>query len=104
VLTGAELRGATLSKGDFGRSVFDRADLRDANFMYASLARASLREARLAGADFSNAYLFAANLEGTDLSAAKGLVQAQLETACGDARTRLPPGLSRPSGWPCAAD
>jgi uncharacterized protein YjbI with pentapeptide repeats len=104
ILTGAALPGADLSKGDFGRSVFDRADLRDASFRYASLARASLREAKLAGADFSQAHLFAAHLEGTDLSEVKGLVQAQLDIACGDARTRLPPGLSAPSGWPCDVD
>jgi uncharacterized protein YjbI with pentapeptide repeats len=100
-LAGATLRGANLSKGDFGRSVFDRADLSGANFRYSSLSRASLRGAKLDGADFTQAYLFAVRVEATDLSAAKGLQQAQIELACGDAKTKLPAALRRPSSWPC---
>jgi hypothetical protein len=56
----------------------------------------------MAGVDLTQAFLFATRFEGTDLSAVKGLTQAQLEVACGDARTRLPAGLKRPSSWPCA--
>jgi len=102
ILSRAVLRGANLSKGDFGRSVFDRADLREANLRHSSVARASFREAQLAGADFSSAFLFAVRIEGTDLSAAKGLDQAQIDVACGDAKTILPAGLKAPASWPCA--
>jgi len=31
----------------------------------------------------------------------KGLTQAQVDVACGDAKTRLPSALKRPGGWPC---
>jgi uncharacterized protein YjbI with pentapeptide repeats len=102
ILTRAGLRRANLSKGDFGRSIFERADLRDANLKLSSLARASFREARLAGADVSQAFMFGTHVEGTDLSAVKGLVQAQVDVACGDAKTILPPGLKAPASWPCA--
>ena len=102
VLTGAALRGVNLSKGDFGRSTFDRADLRGANLAQSNLARASFRAARLEGANFAHSFLFAARIEATDLSAVKGLVQEQIDHACGDAKTKLPPGLRAPASWQCA--
>ncbi len=34
-----------------------------------------------------------ANLQGADLRRAMGLTQDQLDRSCGDAKTRLPPGL-----------
>jgi uncharacterized protein YjbI with pentapeptide repeats len=101
VLSNAVLWRANLSRGDFGRSTFDRADLRDANLAYSSFSRASFREARLAGADFSQAFLFGARFEATDLAAVKGLVQAQIDVACGDAKTKLPAALAAPASWPC---
>ena len=36
-------------------------------------------------------------LYNTDLSKAVGLTQAQIDTACGDASTILPPGLRVPA-------
>jgi len=36
-----------------------------------------------------------------DLTDVSGLTQEQLDLACGDQTTRLPPGLDVPSGWPC---
>ena len=47
------------------------------------MPRAVLTGARLAGADLSGAVL-----EG-----AEGLTQRQLDQACGDEETKLPPGL-----------
>ena len=101
ILAHAVLSGANLSKGDFGRSEFERADLRGANLRYSNLARAGFRRAQLAGADFSHAYLFATRVEATDLSAVKGLAQAQIDVACGDAKTVLPARLKAPASWPC---
>jgi len=39
-----------------------------------------------------------------DLSATQGLVQAQLDSACGDKQTRLPAGLKPGASWPCAKE
>lgn len=100
-LTGAVLEGVDLSKGDFGRSVFDRADLGGASLRLSNVARASFVGARLAGADFAQAFTFGAHFEKTDLSRVKGLTQEQLDVACGDAGTKLPPGLKAPASWPC---
>ena len=40
-------------------------------------------------------------VEGVDLSKSTGLTNSQLEIACGDNDTKLPPGLERPDAWPC---
>ncbi|HSL05105.1 MAG TPA: pentapeptide repeat-containing protein [Nitrospiraceae bacterium] len=68
------------------------------------LAQANLQSARLSGADLTGAQLDKADLrratlDGTDLSLVSGLTQAQLDTACVDEQTKLPPDLSRPA--PC---
>jgi len=45
------------------------------------------------GADLTGAKTSITSFLGTDLTKVKGLTQAQLNVACGDAKTRLPPGL-----------
>jgi uncharacterized protein YjbI with pentapeptide repeats len=55
----------------------------------------------MTGTDMTNAFTYATRFDGTDLSNVKGLTQAQVDVACGDAKTRLPSALKRPSGWPC---
>ena len=52
----------------------------------------------------TRAFLFLTRIEGLDLSDAKGLQQPQIDTACGDVTTKLPPGLSIPTTWPCGFD
>ena len=44
----------------------------------------------LGGSDFTGAKFDNANLSGSDFATAKGLNQVQLNTACGDAATKLP--------------
>jgi uncharacterized protein YjbI with pentapeptide repeats len=88
---------------------FVATDLRAATFKDANLTHANLQEANLQEASFSGADLTAARLDGADihhtvfqgtkLSGAVGLTQAQLDTACVDQLTTLPPNLSRPA--PC---
>jgi uncharacterized protein YjbI with pentapeptide repeats len=63
--------------------------------------RANFAMASLKGTDFSNAYLYRTSFEGVDLSQAKGLTQAQIAFACGNAETKLPEGLVVPKSWPC---
>jgi hypothetical protein len=53
-----------------------------------------LTGASLDSADFHGASLDHAIIAGADLSRARGLDQAQLDEACADGRTRLPPGLA----------
>ncbi len=70
-----------------------RADLRRANLQGAKLYGANLQEADLSRANLQGAILFDARLRGTNLRYARGLTQEQLDSACGDAETKLPPGM-----------
>ncbi len=78
-LTGANLRGA---------------NLRGAYLIAADLRGADLRVADLIGADFRDA-----DISGADLTECIFLTQAQINAAKGDASTRLPPLLTRPTHW-----
>ncbi|WP_017599096.1 pentapeptide repeat-containing protein [Nocardiopsis lucentensis] len=83
-LIGADLRGADL-RG---------ATLRGAYLIAADLRRADLRRTDVLGADLRDA-----DLRGADLTGSLFLTQPQVNAARGDAATRLPPGLVRPSHW-----
>jgi uncharacterized protein YjbI with pentapeptide repeats len=87
--SGADLIGAKLNGADL-RGV----SLRGALLVGANLSDADLRQADLTGAD-----LRGADLRGADLTGALFVVQAQLDAAKGDARTKLPPALTRPRHW-----
>lgn len=86
---GADLIGAKLAGVDLRG-----ANLRGAYLIGADLRGADLRLADLIGADFRDA-----DLRGADLTESLFLTQAQLNAAKGDARTKLPAALSRPSHW-----
>jgi len=86
---GADLMGARL-KG---------ANLRGANLRGAYLIAADLKGADLRTADLIGADLRAADLAGADLTGALFLTQSQLNAAKGDAATKLPQSLSRPTHW-----
>lgn len=86
---GADLIGAKL-KG---------ADLRGANLRGAYLIAADLRGADLRAADLIGADLRDTDLSGADLTGAIFLAQSQVNSAKGDAATRLPQSLTRPAHW-----
>jgi hypothetical protein len=75
------------------------ADLRGANLRGAYLIAADLRGADLGRADLIGADLRDAELGGADLSSALFLNQVQLNSAKGDASTRLPASVVRPAHW-----
>ncbi|SEH92961.1 Uncharacterized protein YjbI, contains pentapeptide repeats [Rhizobium tibeticum] len=102
---GAKLSGANFEKAELGRASFAKAVLTGTKFSLANLSRADLSEATFEGpVAFDRAFMFLTRIEGLDLSAATGLEQAQVDLACGDAKTKLPAGLSPPANWPCASD
>jgi uncharacterized protein YjbI with pentapeptide repeats len=102
----ATLRRASFNEAQLEGANFVAADLRAATFKDANLTHANLQEANLQEASFSGADLTAARLDaadihhtvfqGTNLSGTVGLTQAQLDTACVDNLTKLPPHLTRP--------
>jgi uncharacterized protein YjbI with pentapeptide repeats len=104
---GARLRQADLSSSVMNHTSFAGADMRDVNayaavFSSADFARANLTHASfvgtyLQGANFAGATLEGTNFSGAEMDRARGLAQRQLDAACGDSTTRLPPGLRLPS-------
>jgi uncharacterized protein YjbI with pentapeptide repeats len=86
---GAQLLGADL------RNVA----LRGANLRGAQLLGADLRGVDLHLADVTGADLRQANLAGADLRGTLFLLQSQLDAARGDANTRLPAHVTKPTHW-----
>lgn len=81
------LSGARLDNGDFS----------GANFSNAWLNWTWFAGAKFDGANFAGAKMPGAQLYNADLSKATGLTQDQIDKACGDYSTKLPPGLRIPA-------
>ena len=92
-LSGVNLMSADLSGAKLGGAKLAGAYLTGAKLGNTILIYADLSGAKLGGANLTNASLFGANLTGANLSEAKWLTQQQLDTACGDEKTTLPPGF-----------
>lgn len=103
-LESANLSGANLRKAEFPRANLTGSNLEGANLTSADLARANFSNARLDGARMHQARTFRTRFEGVNLGNVTGLTVDQLESACGDAATRLPKGLAAPKNWPCDKD
>ncbi len=74
-------------------------DLRGTDLRGAYLIAANLRKADLRFVDFIGADLRDAELGGADLSTSLFLTQMQINSAKGNASTRLPDHIARPSHW-----
>ncbi|MBX9634091.1 MAG: pentapeptide repeat-containing protein [Magnetospirillum sp.] len=106
-LDGADFRYATLNAADLCGANLGVAQLRHANLRLANLQGACLRGAdlsgaclggaKLAGADFKGATMVGSDLRDADLSQVDNLSQAQIDKAQCDMKTKLPPGVFRPS-------
>lgn len=88
-LRGADLMGARLRGADLRG-----ASLRGAYLIGADLRGADLRLADLLGADLRDTDLGRANLADSIF-----LIQSQLDSARGDAATKIPASLTRPAHW-----
>ena len=88
LVKGAQLRGKNLRNAEASGAFLVKADLSNANLQWAVLSGANLQGADLSGASLQQATLVGANLQG-----AIELTQEQLDSACGDAETKLPPGM-----------
>lgn len=105
--SGARIRQADLSLATADRARFHGANMSLTNFFGARLSSADLTDTNLEGTTFVGAYLggarmsgavlTGANFSGAELDSAVGITQAQLNTACGDATTTLPAGMTIPT-------
>jgi len=73
--------------------VLDDLDLSGMNFTDAHLERSTLRHTRLKGS-----FLVGCHLENA-LVGSPDIDQVQIDGACGNAATVLPPSIKKPSGW-----
>lgn len=92
----SDFEGADLDKAKLVLTCLSGANLKDAKLRGADLSGANLARTNLDGTDFTGAVLSSTSFKGTDLRHAKGLTQAQLDKACGDATTKAPAGMTVP--------
>lgn len=78
---------------------FKGKNLAGKNFSMSLLIAASLKDCDLRGARFLGTDLRDANLCGADLRYSLFLTQGQVNAACGDETTQLPPWLDIPAAW-----
>jgi uncharacterized protein YjbI with pentapeptide repeats len=108
-ISGRDFSGSRIRQSNLSVATADRTNFRSANLSLANLfgvraGHADFTEANLEGAtlvggyfgyaNFDGAVLTGANLSGAELADARGVTQTQLNTACGDATTTLPSGLT----------
>lgn len=96
-LTIATADGANFSSANLSLTNMFGMRATGANFTNANLSGATLVGASLDSARFNGAVFTGANLSGAEMARARGLTQEQLNTACGDATTQLPAGLTVPT-------
>jgi uncharacterized protein YjbI with pentapeptide repeats len=89
-----DLHGADFDGADATLMCMSFADFSGATFRGTDLSGANLAHAKLDGADLTGAHMTITSIKGTDLTRVKGLTQAQLDAACGDAETKVPAGLT----------
>lgn len=79
---------------------FKQANLNHTDFSMALLIAADFEGCSLQGANFLGADMRDANIKNTDLSSSVFLTQMQINSAKGNANTKLPYRISRPISWP----
>jgi uncharacterized protein YjbI with pentapeptide repeats len=88
-----DLHGADFTDADASLMCMSFADFTGVSFRNTELSGANLAGAKMDGADLTGAKTSITSFLGTDLRRVKGLTQKQLDVACSDSKTRLPPGL-----------
>jgi Pentapeptide repeats (8 copies) len=98
-LMGANLKRAILALAHLEKAQLEGAHLEEAVMGGAYLTGAWLTHAHLEKANLGLANLDGAHLEGADLTGSYNLTQQQVNSAIGDATTKLPSGLVMPESW-----
>src|ERR1700742_2022059 len=88
-----DLHGADFTGANATLMCMSFANFTGVSFRGTELSGANLAGAKMDGADLTGAGTSITSFLGTDLRRVKGLTQKQLDVACGDAKTQLPPGL-----------
>jgi hypothetical protein len=102
VLRQAELRDAHLEGAHFEGTHLDKAHLEGAHLAGAHLDGTVLSGAKVPGADLTGAILDGAYLYDVDLRTTRGLKPDSLRFACTDETTKVPAGVTLPTGKPAS--
>lgn len=99
VLHDADLRHATLIRGNLEGASLSGADLSSARLGQANLSDAVISGVCFDNADLADAIFRGADLRGADLRGARNLNLSQIAAARGNAETLLPSHLDAPKSW-----
>ena len=88
-----DLRGANFDGANATLMCMSNSNFTNTSFRGTDLSGANMAGAKMDGADLTGAKTSITSFLGTDLRKVKGLTQKQLNVACSDKRTKLPPGL-----------
>ena len=94
IFNDSNLTSVSAAEADFSNSHFVNVSADHINLEGANLTGTILKDTRFGNAVFENATLTDADLSGANLRDVTGLTQVQLDSACGNHKTRLPTGLS----------
>jgi len=94
IFNDSNLVSVSAEDADFSNSHFVNARADHINLEGANLTGTIFKDTKFGNALFERAVLKDADISGADLRDVTGLTQAQLDTACGNYKTRLPTGLS----------
>lgn len=84
---------------DFIGIEFKKENLDGRDFSMSLMIAANLEGCSLQGTNFLGADMRDTNIKNTDLSGGAFLTQMQINSAKGNAKTKIPPNLSRPNAW-----
>lgn len=107
-LFNADLSHTRLARFNLSDCLIRNCILFDSSLVESNLAATDFTGTDLSATDFTDAIMTTAmpdanrpgtNFSGADLTGAIGLTQKQIDVATGDAKTKLPDGLQRPSSW-----
>jgi|SRR5438874_12832739 len=88
-----DLHGADFTSANATLMCMSLANFTGVSFRNTELSGANMAGARMDGADLTGAKTSITSFLGTDLRKVNGLTQAQLDVACSNKATKLPPGL-----------
>jgi uncharacterized protein YjbI with pentapeptide repeats len=88
-----DLRGANFDGANATLMCMSHSNFTNTSFRGTDLSGANMAGAKMDGADLTGAKTSITSFLGTDLRKVKGLTQKQLDVACSDKHTKLPPGL-----------
>lgn len=94
-----DMSNSFLLNADLDRADFEGFNISDSKIEGCSFIDTKLSRANFVGTEFVDCDFTGATAEGADFSGAKGLTQSVIDQIKGNSLTKIPEGLTAPSGW-----